>query len=116
MYVIAIDRPGVNNDLMCEGSLAHQFPASLPNVPAQHRIPVLRHPSQMILAVPDGVAAAFVRFHPSQCTRYCRDPIPPKGVGFPDPLSGTLNEAPSQFLYLLASEFLKQDVSKPAIV
>src|ERR1700756_5652975 len=27
----------------------------------------------------------------SQCRRYCRDPMPPKGVGFPDPLSGTLN-------------------------
>ncbi len=32
------------------------------------------------------------------------------------PIEGFLNEAPSQFLYLLASEFLKQDVSKPATV
>src|SRR5216684_1520143 len=26
----------------------------------------------------------------SQSTRKCRNPTPPKGVGFPDPLSGTL--------------------------
>ena len=33
-HVIAINRPGVNNDLVCAGSLAHQFPASLSNVAA----------------------------------------------------------------------------------
>jgi hypothetical protein len=31
-------------------------------------------------------------------------------------IEGFLTEAPSQFLYLLASEFLKQEVSKPATV
>ena len=68
--MIAIDRPGLNNDLVRAGSFAHQFLASLPNVPTQHRMPVLRHPNHMILAVPDGVAAAFVRFHPASvpCT------------------------------------------------
>jgi YaaC-like Protein len=31
-------------------------------------------------------------------------------------IEGSLNDIPSQFLYLLASEFLKRDVSKAAIV
>ena len=56
-----------------------------------NRRPVLRHPHHMILAVPNGMAAALVRFHPATLPANPRDPMPAKGVGFPDPLSGTLN-------------------------
>jgi hypothetical protein len=58
---------------------------------AQNRMPVLRHPDHMILAIPNRVAAALVRFHPATLSANPRDPMPPKGVGFSDPLSGTLN-------------------------
>ena len=56
-----------------------------------NRITILRHPNQVILAVPDRVAAALVALHAPVYTGHVADPMPPKGVGFPDPLSGTLN-------------------------
>src|ERR1019366_1352144 len=37
--------------------------------------------------------APLVRFHPSHSTLEAPRSQPPKGVGFPDPLSGTLNGA-----------------------
>jgi len=55
----------MNHHLMRAGGLTQQLAASLPDVPAQNRMPVLRHPNHMILAVPNGVAAALVRFHPA---------------------------------------------------
>lgn len=58
------------------------------DISTQHTEPIFRHPNQMIFAIPHRVAAALVRFHPN--TRIGRDPKPPKGVLFPDPLSGTL--------------------------
>jgi len=45
----------------------------------------------MVLAVPGRVAAALVTFHARILRRSAGMPRPPKGVGFPDPLSGTLN-------------------------
>jgi hypothetical protein len=39
-FRIAVDRPSVNHHLMRAGRLPQQFSASLPNVPAQNRMPV----------------------------------------------------------------------------
>ena len=61
------------------------------NAELAQRMPVLRHPHHMILAVPNGMAAALVRSIQPLYALIPRDPTPPKGVGFPDPLSGTLN-------------------------
>ncbi len=91
--MIAVYRPCMNTDLVGTSRLTDEFAASLPDIPAQHRIPVLRHPHHVILAVPNGVAAPLVSFHPAILYRNRRDPMPPKGVGFPDPLSGTLKKA-----------------------
>ena len=55
-----------------------------------HRVTVFRHPHDVIFAVPNRVAAAFVQFHAAILHRKCTYPIPTKGVGFTDPLSGTL--------------------------
>jgi hypothetical protein len=65
-----------------------------PDVTAKHRVPVLRHPDKVALAVPDRMAAALVRFHPANLHREAPRSRPPKGVGFPDPLSGTLKKGP----------------------
>jgi hypothetical protein len=48
----------MNHDLMRAGRLPQQFSASLPNVSAQNRMPVLRHLHHMILAVQTIMAAA----------------------------------------------------------
>src|SRR5258708_1109211 len=90
MHVIPIDRPGMNNHLMGNCRLPQQFPASQPNVPTKHGMTVLRHPHKVIFAVPNGMAATLVRFHPLSLPGKRRYPTPLKAVGFPDPLSGTL--------------------------
>jgi len=63
VHMVAVDRPSVNNNFVRPSRLTQQFSTALPNVPAQHRMPILRHPDHMILAVPNGMAAALVRFH-----------------------------------------------------
>jgi hypothetical protein len=63
--MVAVDSPGMNDNLVPASRLAQQLSASLSNVSAKHRKAVLRHPDHMILAVPNGVAAALVRFHPA---------------------------------------------------
>jgi hypothetical protein len=64
--MVAVDRPGMNHDLMRAVSLTQQFSASLPNVPAQNRVPILRHPDHMrYLQSQTVMAAAPVRFHPA---------------------------------------------------
>ena len=55
---------------------------------AVNRVTQAADDRQTTLAAPDGVVPAFVRFHPPQCTRNCRDQIPAKGAGFPDLLLG----------------------------
>ena len=103
--MVSVDGPGMDDNLMRPRRLAQQFSASLPNVSSQHRIAVLRHPDHMVLAVPNRVAAALVRFHPANLYRKRRDPMPPKGVGFSDPLSGTLNGACRSFLSAAVAVF-----------
>ena len=47
---------------------------------------LLRPPDNVVLAVPDRMAAALVRFHPANLHRKRRDPIRLKAWGFPIPI------------------------------
>ena len=67
------------------------FPAPVADVTPEHRVTVFRHPHDVIFAIPNRVAAAFVRFHSAILHDKLTYPIPPKGVGVTDPLSETLN-------------------------
>ena len=49
---------------------------------------LLRPPDNVVLAVPDRMAAALVRFHPANLHRERRDPIRLKAWGFPIPYRG----------------------------
>src|SRR5262245_43009450 len=91
MHVIAVDRPGVNDHFVRPGCLANQLAAPLPHVAAENGEPIFRNPYNVVLAVPDRMAAAFVALHDPVYTGHAADPCRLKGVGFPDPLSGTLN-------------------------
>src|SRR5262245_62906213 len=91
MHVIAVDRPGVNDHFVRPGCLANQLAAPLPHVAAENGEPIFRDPYNVVLAVPDRMAAAFVALHDPVYTGHAADPCRLKGVGFPDPLSGTLN-------------------------
>src|SRR5258708_8648819 len=64
MDMVPIDRTCVNDHLMRSRRFPNQLPASGPNIPAKHRIAILRHPNQVVLAVPHRMAATLVRFHP----------------------------------------------------
>jgi hypothetical protein len=88
--MVTIDRARVDDHLVRPGRLAQQFATPRAHVAAEHRVAILRDPHEMVLAVPDRVAAALVAFHAGILRRSTSMPRPPKGVGFPDPLSGTL--------------------------
>jgi len=75
---------------MCPRCLADQFPAPVADVTPEHRVTVFRHPHDVIFAVSNRVAAAFVRFHSTILHGKLTYPTLPKGVGFTDPLSETL--------------------------
>src|SRR5215468_9042918 len=90
MHVVTINRPGMNDHLVGARRLTHQLSAPLPRIPAQDREPIFRNPYNVVLAVPDHMAAAFVTLHAPVYTGHPRVPCRLKGVGFPDPLSGTL--------------------------
>jgi hypothetical protein len=55
--MVAIDRPCMHHHLVRPRSLAQRFAAASPNVAAKHWVTILRHPDQVILAVPNRVAA-----------------------------------------------------------
>ena len=86
--MLTVDRPGVNNHLVRAGRLAQQFSASLSHIPAQHRMPILGHPDQVILAVPNGVAATLVHFHPGSLPAKAAIPYRLKAWGFLIPYRG----------------------------
>lgn len=77
----------MNQHLMGSSRLTQYFPALRSYVPTKNATAILRHPNQVILAIPDGM----VRFHPATLCRNRCIPARLKGVGFPYPLSGTLN-------------------------
>jgi hypothetical protein len=86
--VIAIDRPGMNDHLMRPCGLTQQFPAPNPSVPAKDGITVLRDPHQVVFAVPNGMAASFVRFHPTSPYGKRCNPSCLKAWGFLIPYRG----------------------------
>jgi hypothetical protein len=86
MYMVPIDRPSVDRHLMSSRNFAQKLPSPLPNVSAQHRKPVFRDPHDVILAVPDRVTSRLRILHNRSVASRS-----PKGEGFTDPLSGTLN-------------------------
>jgi hypothetical protein len=65
MDMIAIDRSCVNHRLVRPCRLAQRFPTPDTDISTENRVAVLRHPDQVILAVPNGMAATLVRFHPT---------------------------------------------------
>ena len=78
----------MNNHLMGNCRLPQQFPASEPNVPTKDGMTVLRHPHQVILAVPNRMAATLVRFHPLSLHGKRRYPSRLKAWGFLIPYRG----------------------------
>jgi hypothetical protein len=78
----------MNYHLMGPCRLTEDLPAPLSDVPTKNAMAILRHPDQVILAVPDGMAAALVRFHPA--TLYWKRCIPDrlKAWGFLIPYRG----------------------------
>jgi hypothetical protein len=64
MNLIAIDRSGIDHDLLVTGDFAKQLAISLTDVATKHSIPVLRRLHNVILALPHRMAATLVLFHP----------------------------------------------------
>jgi hypothetical protein len=88
MHVVAIDRSGVNDHLMRGCRLTQQFPAPHPDISPEDWVAILRHPHQVVLAVPNSVAAPLVRFHPAILAWNRRDPSRLKAWGFLIPYRG----------------------------
>ncbi len=89
MHVVSIYRSGMNDNLVSTRRLTKQFP-SVPDVTAENRKTIFRRPDHVIL---QSQTVWLPRLYPSILPVYaakCRCPKPPKGVGFTDPLSGTL--------------------------
>src|SRR5215472_6955024 len=102
MHMVAINGPDMNHHLMSSCRLTQYFPAPRSDVATKNPIAILCHPNQVIFAVPDGVAATLVRFHPA--TLYWNRGIPGrlKAWGFlmpsrpgefhPEPLTDSVRE------------------------
>ncbi|CDX18237.1 hypothetical protein MPL3356_270021 [Mesorhizobium plurifarium] len=88
VHMVAIDRSGVNDHLVRPCRLSQQLPAPLPDIAAKHRMAILRHPNQVILAVSNSLAAPLVCFHPANLHRIHREPSRLKAWGFPIPYRG----------------------------
>src|SRR5712691_3393217 len=88
MHVVPVDGPGMNNHLMRAGRLAQQLTAPLPDIAAKHRVAILRHPNQVILAIPDRMAATLVALHAPVYTGHVADPCRLKAWGFLIPYRG----------------------------
>src|SRR5271166_5043903 len=95
MHVIAIDRTGMNDHLMRARRLTQQFAAANPNVPTKDWVTILRHPNHVVFAVPKRYGCHACTLLSTQSNADALRSQPPKGVGFPDPLSGTLKQAHS---------------------
>src|SRR5262249_33111250 len=63
MNVLPVDRPGVNDHFVRPCCLANQFTASLSHIAPKDGKPIFRNPYNVVLAVPDRMAAAFVALH-----------------------------------------------------
>ena len=88
MHVIAVDRPGVNNHLVSRRRLTKQFSAPQPDISTKYWVTIFRHPHHMVFAVPNRVAAALVRFHPTTLHWNRPGPSRLKAWGFLIPYRG----------------------------
>ena len=89
MDVISVYRTRIDHHLFASSYLAQQLSAPLTYVTPQNLIPILRRPYQVVFAVPDRMTSSFVIFHDYSIIQPTYPS--PKGEGFADPLSGTLN-------------------------
>ena len=87
MHVVAIDRPSVDRHLVSSRDFRQQLTRSLPNVPTQNRVPILRYPHEVVLAVPDRVTPTLRVLHERSVASRS-----PKGEGFTDPRNETLKD------------------------
>src|SRR5436309_7189585 len=78
----------LNHHLMRAGCLAQQLTAPLPDIAAKHLVAILRHPNQVILAVPDRMAATLGGLHAPVYTRHPDVPCRLKAWGFLIPYRG----------------------------
>src|ERR1700691_5043296 len=85
--MISVDRSGIDHQFKALCDLPQQLTAALTDFPLQYLIPILRRPHQMVFAIPPRVPATPVVFHLYKSRAHPS----PKGEGFTDPLSGTLN-------------------------
>jgi len=86
--MVAVDRSGVNDHLVRPSCFTQQLAASLADVPAKDGETAFRHPYQVILAVPDSVAAALVALHTPVYTGHAAVPCRLKAWGFLIPYRG----------------------------
>jgi hypothetical protein len=89
---------------MAQSYFPQQLPRPKPDITVQNRISILRHPNNVIFAIPDRMTARFRRVHHRMLC------IPsPKGEGFTDPRKGTLNVMPDGSFRLDVRASLKTD-------
>ena len=86
--MVAIDRPLACTTISCARAVSRTVPGASPNVTAKHRVTILRHPDQVVLAVPNGMAATLIRFHPRQSTPEAPPSSRLKAWGFRIPYRG----------------------------
>ena len=91
VHVVTIDVPRVDDHVVRVRGFPDQFPTTQADISAEHLVPVFRRPYDMVLTVPNRVAASFVTLHAPSLAATAADPGRLKGVGFSDPLSGTVN-------------------------
>src|SRR5579864_1419058 len=88
MHVVPIDRPSVDHHLVSSRDFSQQLTGPQAHIPTQHRMPILRYPHEMVLAVPNRVAPTLRVLHDRSVASRS-----PKGEGFTDPRIETLNSA-----------------------
>src|SRR5262245_2245914 len=88
MNVLPVDRPGVNDHFVRPCCLANQFTASLSHIAPKDGEPIFRNPYNVVLTVPDRMAAAFVALHDPVYTGPAGVPCRLKAWGFLIPYRG----------------------------
>jgi hypothetical protein len=86
MHMIAIDCPSIDRHLVSSRNFSQQLTGPEANVPTQNRMPILRYPHEMVLAVPNRVTPTLRVLHDRSVASRS-----PKGEGFTDPRFETLN-------------------------
>ena len=88
MHVVTIDVPRVDDHVVRVRGFPDQFPTTQADISAEHLVPVFRRPYDMVLTVPNRVAASFVTLHAPSLAATAADPGRLKGVAFLIPYRG----------------------------